>query len=234
MRLTTILKLLAVVSVPGAILTLILYVAGWFQLEGPVYTLLIVAVHSVIALGQATARERGKARWLMTIGLVVSALAAGSWMWMVITWDALFNGLTMSQFPTGSSILTGWAAMLMVAGMSLAQAARSKAARALQIGTVVLALLIGAIWMPTSWALAADAPEMEDWGRAVALLSLLAVAGLIANLVMALSSQSAGSEAVDDGRRIEAACPRCGHWQTLRLGGTECRRCALRIKVQLP
>jgi hypothetical protein len=236
-RLTTILKVVAVVSLPISVVLLVLTIApvGMLSYGALAGVFGAVATHAIVALGLATARERGKARWLMDLGLVTCVAGLIGWLWVSV--ESYVSGLPPSQLPLLPSVLTGWAAMVMAAGMALAQAARSRAARVVRIGTAGLALVLAVVWTPTAWSVAADAPEMSTWGRIVAVLSMLAVSGLIANLVMARSPVDAPSdtdEAAVEGNTVDVACPRCAHWQSLRLDGATCVQCGLRIKVQIP
>ncbi len=229
MHLTTILKLALLLSGAGLVAGIAVVALAGAPSAGQerlITTAGAIFGHSAIALGLAAARERGRARWLMTAGLLLAAVG-------VVTW---ISGWWGGQAPERGTLVllvamlsSGWATLLMIVGVELAQPANGPVAVWTQRVTIGLTAALAPLWTYAAPGPLWDAPWLV---RTMAVVSILVVCGLLTSLVLArLHGLAATGRAAG---LITVTCPRCGLGQRLILGGDECGGCGLRIRVDVP
>jgi hypothetical protein len=229
MRLTSLLKLVVLAVGLAGVVMLVLLLRSPFTVQTQqrlAISAFIVAGLGTVALGLAAARERGRLPRTMMLGLLLVAVAAVAWLGLL--WSGA--GISPRSFATViAMLLTGWAILLMVVGVEMAQPVNAPVARWSRRVTVGLTLALVPMW-----SVAALGPIWEEaWlVRVMAAVVVVIMCGLLMNLILARWHALVG----DPGERgrIAVRCPRCGEEQQIALGGDACGGCGLRIRVQMP
>lgn len=181
--------------------------------------------HAFIVGGLLAVRAQGHLRRVALLG---AAAAVVAW----LAWGAARTGVLPDETGFATMAVTGWTALLLVAGSALAQTSSRLDARVVRIVTVVLVALLAIAW-PFALADIVD-DRLEVASRLFVAFAMFTVAALGALVVLVRLRRA--DVAGTDGRAgtVAVLCPRCGLDQSVRLGGAACGQCGLRITVHRP
>ena len=239
-RILIVLVPLALICVASAFLVTSLTASWTFFMSGLMGSGLVFVGMGVAALGCATTFERGKARGWMISGMVAALIASLLWSAVLIRGD--LSPSTMEIISPIATLLTVWAALMMVIGWLLQPRLYTRLGVVARSIAIVMAVVIAAT-VVQGCVLYPHVERRFDWQAAeeFVIVSLriggASAIGLTCALVMMLIAmilpRIAGMpiERLVPQLEFQLKCPRCGLDQTMLTGADACRACGLRVKV---
>ena len=198
---------------------------------------MLVLAYLITALACAVALENGRSPRFMFSGIIAGAGALAGWLGLAAAqpaWPIIMAIQRVLIWPTG------WAIFMMLTGILLLPNPHSRPWLLLRRVTIGLLALVGA---HVSLAISLY-PDGADWAATAAyediavrtggIIMILAAGCVVVTMLMAWMARLSGVRQVDVQRReYRLKCPRCEEEQEAITGTHACRRCGLRIRVQL-
>lgn len=233
-------------AIAATIVLMIAVVAGayYFPYQMPPAEITIgcgtlLFLYLVVGLGCSVPLENGRAPRLMRSGIILGALA-------LVAWCAGLMIANHGQNGTGETFFkiiiwpTTWACLMMLVGLVLMTRKASGWRMSLRRGTILLLILLAAhICLGITFY-----PDGDDWETRNAYEDITFRAGgvmaLVTGAAIAMTFLSAwlgrgSAEPPQGAKRLPYwfHCPRCEEEQTSTTGSSHCRRCGLRIRVEM-
>jgi hypothetical protein len=205
--------------------------AGWtWKLVG---TSLLVGGFSMTSLACAVVLGRRRAIPMMWFGIGASLAALAIWLFEMWAEPQRFWGYEAEEtiFRIGGTA-TLFAVWMAHAGLLTLLTIRRREFRAARLATHVLGSVLAALILRFLW----NEPSGNAWEKSLSITSILVGCGTVVTPVLALIEflQRRGRpESIGERVSVHVVCPRCGEAQPMRAGGAKCRRCGLKITIDL-
>jgi len=199
------------------------------------FSTLLFAIYSLLALCCAIVMEKRRLTALMWIGIASSVISLIVWL-LLIWFDSSWQWEVRDNLARTAGTFTTFTVVIALSGLLVLPRLDGFSAKSLRISTIVVLVLLSACIVILFWwhEWIYDNVKLDLVERGLGVLGILSASGtVIIPIVWKVQGirRATTGESLPMHIRVEVVCPRCKTHQRLLAGPNKCENCKLRIKI---